>query len=126
MPHLTRIPKSRAFWLPLLLAGALSSAAHAQIGGTTDILTGLVVGPDNQPMRLTDIEIRAFLTPVRIPDRPTPGSVERSLSATQISNLPIDADDLNLLATRRAVGAAPRRNQVRGRCGSFAGTEQTS
>ena len=46
-----------------------------------------------------DIEIRAFLTPVRIPDRPTPGSVERSLSATQIANLPIDADDLNLLAT---------------------------
>ncbi len=172
MPHLTRIPKSRAFWLPLLLAGALSSAAHAQIGGTTDILTGLVVGPDSQPMadviiealsletqitrttttdargrytllfpdgggqyritarfigmaprqyalvryadedrlvwdvqmssqpmRLTDIEIRAFLTPVRIPDRPTPGSVERSLSATQIANLPIDASDLNLLAT---------------------------
>ncbi|MFB3070096.1 MAG: carboxypeptidase regulatory-like domain-containing protein, partial [Gemmatimonadales bacterium] len=159
-------------WMALLVLGVLTTPAQGQIGGTTDILTGLVLGPDSQPMagvtiealsletqitrtttsdargrytllfpdgggqyrmtakfigmsprqfslvryadedrlvwdvqmsdqpiRLTDVEVRAFLTPVRIPDRPTPGSVERSLTAAQIANLPIDADDLNLLAT---------------------------
>ena len=64
MPQLTRIPKSRAFWLPLLLAGALSSAAHAQIGGTTDILTGLVVGPDSQPMANVIIEALSLETQI--------------------------------------------------------------
>jgi hypothetical protein len=53
----------------------------------------------SQPLRLSDLEVRAFLTPVRIPDRPTPGSVERNLTPAQIANLPIDASDMNLLAT---------------------------
>ncbi len=135
------------WWLALLVfgVGVGATPAHGQIGGTTDILTGVVLGPDSQPManvtiealsletqitrttisdargrytllfpdgggqyrmtarfigmsprqftlvryanedrlvwdvqmssqpmRLSDIEVRAFLTPVRIPDRPTP------------------------------------------------------
>jgi hypothetical protein len=72
MPHLTRIPKSRALWLPLLLAGALSSAAHAQIGGTTDILTGLVVGPDSQPM--ANVIIEALSLETQISRTTTPGA----------------------------------------------------
>ncbi len=64
MPYLARIPKSRAFWLPLLLAGTLSSAAHTQIGGTTDILTGLVIGPDSQPMADVIIEALSLETQI--------------------------------------------------------------
>ena len=172
MVRTIRTPTFRGLWLAFVLLGVSTTATHAQIGATTDILTGLVLGPDSQPMagvtiealslesqitrtttsdrrgrytllfpdgggqyrmtarfigmsprqftlvryadedrlvwdvqmstqplRLTDIEVRACLTPVRIPDRPTPGSVERSLTAAQIANLPIDASDLNLLAT---------------------------
>src|SRR5256884_596866 len=43
----------RARPLPLLLALALSLAAFraaAQVGTTTDIITGTVVGPDSQPL----------------------------------------------------------------------------
>src|SRR3989440_10414203 len=45
--------RMRARPLPLLLALALSLAASraaAQVGTTTDIITGTVVGPDSQPL----------------------------------------------------------------------------
>ena len=47
--------RMRARPLPLLLALALAlslaaSRAAAQVGTTTDIITGTVVGPDSQPL----------------------------------------------------------------------------
>lgn len=53
-----------------------------------------------QPVILEGIEVRgeANVMPVRVPDRPTPGSVEQVLTADQLSRLPLDADDLSLLA----------------------------
>lgn len=53
----------------------------------------------SQAFRLAEIEVRGVLTPVRIPDPATPGSVERLLTPDQIAALPIDASDLNVLAT---------------------------
>lgn len=49
--------------------------------------------------RLEDIEIRARRTPVRSPDPPTPGSIERAFTPDMIARLPLDAADLNVLAT---------------------------
>src|SRR2546421_4548400 len=45
--------RMRARPLPLLLALALplaASRAAAQVGTTTDIITGTVIGPDSQPL----------------------------------------------------------------------------
>jgi len=50
---LSGVTRMRARPLPLLLALALSLAAFraaAQVGTTTDIITGTVVGPDSQPL----------------------------------------------------------------------------
>ncbi|HET7551845.1 MAG TPA: carboxypeptidase regulatory-like domain-containing protein [Gemmatimonadaceae bacterium] len=41
--------------LPLLLA-VVPVAGHAQVGSTTDILTGLIVGPDSQPLPDASVE----------------------------------------------------------------------
>ena len=145
--------------------------ATAQVGATTDIITGTVTGPDSQPLagavvqamsletqisrqhttdargrftivfpdgggqyqlvaryigmapvRLTiarqadedrlvadfhmglaavplePVTVTARRTP-RNSDRPTPGSLERDLSAQLLARLPIDASDLNTIAT---------------------------
>ncbi|HEX9728369.1 MAG TPA: carboxypeptidase regulatory-like domain-containing protein [Gemmatimonadales bacterium] len=48
---------------------------------------------------MTPIEVQARLAPVRVPDRPSPGSTERVLTPAVVQSLPIDPDDLNVLAT---------------------------
>ena len=52
----------------------------------------------SQPVQLDEIVVRGRPQPRNV-DRPTPGSVERNLSPDQIARLPIDATDLNILAT---------------------------
>ncbi len=52
-----------------------------------------------QPFLLAPIEVEARLTPVRIPDPQTPGATERNLLPGQIAALPIEPEDLNVLAT---------------------------
>lgn len=165
---------------PILLAAVLAPAllllapprARAQVGSTTDILTGHVVGPDSQPLegaqveatsvetqitrhattdargvwtivfpdgggqytmsirhvgmapasfplarqadedrlvadvqmtptaaRLQTVVVRARRGPRGAPDRPTPGSTERTITQEQATRLPIDASDLTALAT---------------------------
>jgi len=53
-----------------------------------------------QPVMLEGVEVRGEVTvaPVRIPDRPTPGSIEQVLTTDQLARLPLDADELSLLA----------------------------
>ena len=48
---------------------------------------------------LADINVRGGPTRTILPESPTAGSTERSLSADAIARLPIDATDLNVLAT---------------------------
>ena len=52
-----------------------------------------------QPFLLAPIEVEARLTPVRIPDPPAPGATERNLLPGQVAALPIEPEDLNVLAT---------------------------
>src|SRR5438309_4185060 len=159
-------------WL-LVALGALAAplTGAAQVGTTTDIITGTVTGPDNQPLpgavvqatsletqvsrqRTTDargrftilfpdgggqyqlvvrylglaaarvaiarqadedrlvanvqmevaaVSLDAVTVRARAPqrgvERPTPGSTERNLAPEVIARLPIDASDLNTLAT---------------------------
>ena len=161
----------RQLFLALLLATGAAPAVVAQVGATTDIITGTVTGPDSLPLagavvqaisietqvsrqRTTDphgrftivfpdgggqyqviarsigmaavrvtvarqadedrlvANIRLGLASVplepvtvtarrgqRGQDRPTPGSTERDLSPQLLARLPIDASDLNTLAT---------------------------
>src|SRR5204863_333420 len=157
--------------LSLLVVAVAPRRATAQVGATTDIITGTVTGPDSQPLagavvqaisletqisrqRTTDtrgrftivfpdgggqyqliaryigmaptrlsvarqadedrlvaeihmglaavplepVTVTARRTP-REPERPTPGSTERDLSPQLLARLPIDASDLNLIAT---------------------------
>src|SRR5437764_64824 len=158
-------------WLLVALAALGAPAVAAQVGTTTDIITGTVTGPDNQPLpgaivqatsletqvsrqRTTDARGRftilfpdgggqyqlvvryVGLAPARVAiarqadedrlvanvqmevaavaldavtvrarapqrgvERPTPGSTERNLAPEVIARLPIDASDLNTLAT---------------------------
>src|SRR5204863_24512 len=157
--------------LCLIVAATVPRRSAAQVGATTDIITGTVTGPDSQPLagavvqaisletqisrqRTTDtrgrftivfpdgggqyqliaryigmaptrlsvarqadedrlvaeihmglaavplepVTVTARRTP-RGPERPTPGSTERDLSPQLLARLPIDASDLNLIAT---------------------------
>ncbi len=158
-------------WLLVALVALGAPAVAAQVGTTTDIITGTVTGPDNQPLpgaivqatsletqvsrqRTTDARGRFTilfpdgggqyqllvrylgLAPARVAiarqadedrlvanvqmevaavaldavtvrarapqrgvERPTPGSTERNLAPEVIARLPIDASDLNTLAT---------------------------
>src|SRR5438874_1939307 len=158
-------------WLLVALAALGAPAVAAQVGTTTDIITGTVTGPDNQPLpgavvqatsletqvsrqRTTDargrftilfpdgggqyqlvvrylglaparvaiarqadedrlvanvqlevaaVSLDAVTVRARAPqrgvERPTPGSTERNLAPEVIARLPIDASDLNLIAT---------------------------
>ncbi|HET7038259.1 MAG TPA: carboxypeptidase-like regulatory domain-containing protein, partial [Gemmatimonadales bacterium] len=45
------------------------------------------------------VEGRPAPAPVRLPNAPTPGSSERTLNPELVSRLPIDPEDLSLLAT---------------------------
>src|SRR5205809_3291934 len=164
-------PRSFHLWaLVALLAALVARRAAAQVGATTDIITGTVTGPDSQPLagvvvqatsletqvsrsRTTDARGRftivfpdgggqyqlvarfvgmapAWVTIARQADedrlvanirmgslavplepvtvtarrtargeRPAPGSIERNLTPEQLARLPIDASDLNTLAT---------------------------
>ncbi len=161
--------------LPLAVALAMAvfpAQADGQVGGTTDILTGVVVSADGIPLAgvlveafsleteisrttrtdrrgrysilfpdgggqyrmsaravgmapqtvvlarfadedrivwdvelaelgfgLDTVTIRGTRRPVVVRDRPTPGSIERNLSTDLIAGLPIDPEDLNVLAT---------------------------
>lgn len=162
----------QAFLRALALAAALlasAALARAQVGTTTDIITGRVTGPDGQPLagavveaksvdtqlsrqRTTDAQGRftilfpdgggqyqliarfigmapatltvarqadedrlvaniqmgvaaVTLAPVTVtarrarPEERTPGSTERDLNPALLARLPIDASDLNTLAT---------------------------
>lgn len=51
------------------------------------------------PVVLEEITVRGGPRPVVNPDRPTPGSTDRSLTPDAIGRLPLDPTDLNLLAT---------------------------
>ncbi len=157
-------------WLFLLPALALAPVASAQVGTTTDIITGTITGPDHKPLadvsvqatsvetqvsrvRTTDprghftivfpdgggqyqllvrlvgmspvretlvrqadedrlvadiqmtpvgIELAPIVTRARRPspaDRLPPGNTERDLNPGLVERLPIDASDLNTLAT---------------------------
>ncbi len=159
-------------WLLVALSALVAPlAGAAQVGTTTDIITGTVTGPDNQPLpgavvqatsletqvsrqRTTDargrftilfpdgggqyqlvvrylglaparvaiarqadedrlvanvqmevaaVSLDAVTVRARAPqrgvERPTPGSTERNLAPEVIARLPIDASDLNTLAT---------------------------
>ncbi|MDH5198727.1 MAG: carboxypeptidase-like regulatory domain-containing protein, partial [Gemmatimonadota bacterium] len=55
--------------------------------------------PGAMTMEPITVQARRGPTPVQNPDRPTPGSVERALNPELVARLPIDATDLNLLAT---------------------------
>lgn len=162
---------SRLCWPALLILLGAASPASAQVGATSDIITGTVVGPDSQPIaeatvQVTSIElqvsrqrttdargrftivfpdgggqyqvlVRAIgmnpfratlvrqgdedrlvvtvhmtsaatqLAEIRVRgraprpmiDRAGPGSTERVLNPEQMTHLPIDASDLNALAT---------------------------
>ena len=46
-----------------------------------------------------NVEERIAPTPVRLPNAPTPGSAERAINPELVARLPIDPEDLNLLAT---------------------------
>jgi hypothetical protein len=157
--------------LSLLVVAVAPRQAPAQVGATTDIITGTVTGPDSQPLagavvqaisletqisrqRSTDARGRFTIVfpdgggqyqlvaryigmaPVRLTiarqadedrlvadirmglaavalepvtvtarrnprgnERPTPGSTERDLSPQLLARLPIDASDLNVVAT---------------------------
>jgi carboxypeptidase family protein len=158
-------------WL-LVALSALGAPLAAQVGTTTDIITGTVSGPDGQPLPGAVVQATSFetqvsrqrttdargrftilfpdgggqyqllvrylgLAPARVAvarqadedrlvadvrmdvaavsldavtvrarapqrggvDRPTPGSTERNLAPEVIARLPIDASDLNTLAT---------------------------
>jgi hypothetical protein len=162
----------RALVALLLLLVAPFVVARAQVGATTDIITGTVVGPNNLPLesvtvevmsietqitrrgrtnaqgrftvlfpdgggqyyvtfrilgfaplqrqiqRLSDedrlvvnaqmsqtpttiagVNVRAQQQPREQIERPTPGSTERTLTPEQLTRLPIDLSDLNILAT---------------------------
>jgi len=159
--------------ITVVLVAAAVSPAGAQVGVTTDILTGVVVDASGEPLSNAVVEVLSLETevvrtaisdargryiilfpdgggqyevtvravgmmpqtvvlvrhadedrliwdvqmqptayvldpvvvtgerqPVRVPgqDRPTPGSVQRNFTPNQIANLPIDPDDLALLA----------------------------
>jgi hypothetical protein len=45
------------------------------------------------------VEGRPAPAPVRLPNAPTPGSIERAINPELVARLPIDPEDLNLLAT---------------------------
>ncbi|MGI8507961.1 MAG: carboxypeptidase-like regulatory domain-containing protein, partial [Gemmatimonadaceae bacterium] len=52
----------RLLTLAALLAGAIVAApasAHAQVGATTDIITGRVVGPDGKPMENVTVAVQS-------------------------------------------------------------------
>lgn len=160
-----------SFLVPVAL-GLFPAYAGAQVGGTTDIITGVVVNADGVPLAgvlveavsleteitrtaktdrrgrysilfpdgggqyrmtaravgmapqtvvlarfadedrivwdvqlaelgfgLDTVVVRGTRRPVVVPDRPTPGSIERNLPTELISGLPIDPEDLNVLAT---------------------------
>ncbi|MDH3292470.1 MAG: carboxypeptidase-like regulatory domain-containing protein [Gemmatimonadota bacterium] len=55
----------------------------------------------SQAVMLDAVEVqgRAQINPVRVPERPTPGTTERSFTTDLVTRLPIDAEDLNVLAT---------------------------
>ncbi|MEP7327068.1 MAG: carboxypeptidase regulatory-like domain-containing protein, partial [Gemmatimonadota bacterium] len=53
----------------------------------------------SHPVVLEEITIRGARRPVINPDRPTPGSSDRSLTPDAVARLPLDPTDLNLLAT---------------------------
>jgi len=162
----------RAGWWLLAagLAAAIPGRASAQVGTTTDIITGVVLGPDSQPLagavvqatsvetqisrqRTTDargrytivfpdgggqyqmmvravgmapqrfnlarqadedrlvgnvtmgmapVDIAGITVRGRPPNRttaPSPGEMDRTLNPEQVARLPIDASDLNTLAT---------------------------
>ena len=172
--HPTRaLPRvRRRVWpLALLLAAAALRPAAAQVGTTTDIVTGTVTGPDSQPLAGANVEVVSLETqvsrqhttdahgrytilfpdgggryqvvvrfigmaPVRLTvarqsdedrlvanaqlglravslepltvtarlgsrasERSGPGGTERSLTPDQLVRLPIDASDLNAVAT---------------------------
>src|SRR5437588_642981 len=158
-------------WLLVALAALGAPAVAAQVGTTTDIITGTVTGPDNQPLPGAVVQATSFETqvsrqrstdargrftilfpdgggqyelvvrylgfaparvaiarqadedrlvanvrmevaavsldpvtvraraPQRGVERPTPGSTERNLTPEIVARLPIDASDLNTLAT---------------------------
>ena len=50
--------------LALLIAVALPLAAHAQVGSSTDIITGRVVGPDSQPLVGAKVDVQSAETQV--------------------------------------------------------------
>src|SRR5207249_3027925 len=139
---LSGVIRMRARPSPLLLALALSLAASraaAQVGTTTEIITGTVVGPDSQPLAgalvpalpvetqitppatvsvaregdedrlVANVRMGASAVPLeavtvsarrgsRLVERVGPGAVGRSLSADQLSRLPVDALDLRTVA----------------------------
>ncbi len=159
-------------WLSLSALMMLPDAAHAQVGVTTDIITGVVVEATGNPLanvvieamsleteitrstytddrgrytilfpdgggqyRMTarligmspiqatlarfgdedrivwdihmaqqayvmdEIVVEGAIQPVRVRERRQPGAVEQNLTPNRIANLPIDATDLNVLAT---------------------------
>src|SRR5207245_4850078 len=45
-----RAPPATALFATLLAASAAARPAAAQVGVTTDLITGLVTGPDSQPL----------------------------------------------------------------------------
>ena len=59
-----RLPRRAALALALLLTalGALPASARAQLGGTTDIITGKVTGPTGQPLAGARVEVTSVET----------------------------------------------------------------
>ncbi|GIW53090.1 MAG: hypothetical protein KatS3mg081_2445 [Gemmatimonadales bacterium] len=51
------------------------------------------------PVILEEFTVRAPPRPVRAPDLPTPGSTERLFTTEMLNRLPVDREDLNLLAS---------------------------
>ena len=71
---------------------------------------------DEPQFQLDDIVVTATLRPVRVPDRPTPRSIERNLTPDMIAALPIDPDaDPQMIRpwldqARESVRKAPKRS----------------
>ncbi len=53
----------------------------------------------DQAVLLNAIEVEGRMSPVVVPNSPNPGGVDRNFNGNAVANLPIEPDDLNLLAT---------------------------